>query len=186
MTLMLQRNSMPYLKQNDIKACGTASTNCHEFPEELKPYMKTLGKSTTHRGEDCQFRDGDLVHVLWRDTKVVCISSTFHRATGTDTVERRVKDRSGGVVRTTVPVPPAILDYNQHMGGVDMSDQFFGYYQTIHKTRKYWKTLFFHFIDVMVTNAFLLYREHLPPNKQDQLTHKKSLELLVTELYMRG
>ena len=56
-----------------------------------------------------------------------------------------------------------------------MSDQFIGYYQMIHKTRKYRKTLFFHFIDVMVTNAYLLYIEHLPP-------HKKVRELLMTEL----
>ena len=87
-----------YLKQNGIEACGTASTNRREFPEKWKPYMKTLGKSTTQQGKGRWFHDGDLVHVLWQDTKVVCISPTFHRAAGTDTVECRVKDRSGGVV----------------------------------------------------------------------------------------
>ena len=91
---------------------------------------------------------------------MVCISLTFHKAI----VERRVKDRGGEVVRTTVPAPPAILDYNQHMGVVSWINSLGTIKQSI-KTRKYWKTIFFHFIDVMVTNAFLLYRKHLPPNK---------------------
>jgi len=169
-----------FLKLNGIEACGTAVTNRREFPEKLKPYIKILGKASVERGEGRWFRDGELVHILWRDTKVVCISSTFHRATGSEHVERRVKDRDGGLVRRKIPVPPAILDYNQQMGGVDLSDQFIGYYQTIHKTRKYWKTLFFHMIDVMVTNAFLLYREHMPSTVK--VTHKKFRELLVTEL----
>ena len=32
------------------------------------------------------------------------------------------------------------------------------YYQVVHKTRKWWKTLFFHFIDVGTVNSFIIYK----------------------------
>ena len=177
-----------HLKSIGFEACGTATSNRREFPEQLKSYQKILRGQNVERGEGHWIRDGELAHVLWRDTKVICISSTFHKATGSDTVERRTKDSDGTLVRKVVPAPPAVVDYNQHMGGVNKSDQYIGYYDTIHKTRRFWKTLFFHFIDVMVTNAFLLYKEHifsrkdLSPTEQRKIIHKRFRELLVTEL----
>lgn len=111
---------------------------------------------------------------------MVCISSTFHHTTGSEHVERRVKDRDGGASPKKNSNSTCNPGLQPAMGGVDMSDQFIGYYQMIYKTRKYWKTPFFHMIDVMATNAFLLYRKHMPSTVK--ITHKKFRELLVTEL----
>lgn len=68
------------------------------------------------------------------------------------------------------------------MGGVDLSDQAISYYNILRKTRKYWRTLFLHFIDIMVTNAFILYRAHLPEDEQSTITLKEFREKLVTQL----
>ena len=62
-------------------------------------------------------------------------------------------------------VTQAIADYNSFMGGVDVSDQMIGYYNCLRPTRRYWKTLFFHFIDIAAINAWILcskYREAHP------------------------
>lgn len=67
------------------------------------------------------------------------------------------------------------------MGGADLSDQLISYYNSLRKTKKYWRTLFLHFIDVMVTNAYILYSRHLPEERK-KFTHKKFCEVLVTEL----
>jgi len=88
---------------------------------------------------------------------VVCISSTIHRATGSEHVERRVKDRDGGASPKKDSSSTCNPGLQPAMGGVDMSDQFIGYYQMIHKTIL--EDPLFPY-DVMVTNAFLLYREH--------------------------
>ena len=42
------------------------------------------------------------------------------------------------------------------MGGVDKSDQLIGYHRVIHQTKKYRKTLFYHLLEISLTNAFVL------------------------------
>uniref|UniRef100_A0A1X7TIP8 PiggyBac transposable element-derived protein domain-containing protein n=1 Tax=Amphimedon queenslandica TaxID=400682 RepID=A0A1X7TIP8_AMPQE len=51
----------------------------------------------------------------------------------------------GGTV--TIKKPRVAQDYNQHMNGVDCSDQMVLYYGYGHRAVKWLKRLFFHFID---------------------------------------
>ena len=44
------------------------------------------------------------------------------------------------------------------MGGVDLSDQLLKCYEIIRKSKKWWKTLFLHFIDVAIVNSFLIHK----------------------------
>ena len=43
------------------------------------------------------------------------------------------------------------------MGGVDKSDQYLSYHNTLRRTVRYWKTLFYHAVDIAVVNSFILY-----------------------------
>lgn len=45
------------------------------------------------------------------------------------------------------------------MGGVDKSDQLIHYYQVLRISKKYWKTLFFHFIDIAIVNSYIIHAE---------------------------
>lgn len=47
--------------------------------------------------------------------------------------------------------------YNRYMGGVDVSDEYLSYHNTLQKTVCYWKTLSYHLIDIGVVNSFVLY-----------------------------
>ena len=132
---------------------GTVRDNRTGFP---KGFGNPLPKRA-ERGSSRWFRDGQLVFVKWKDTKEVTVMSTYWKATGTDTVQRKQK-RNGVYTVQNINIPPPIVDYNKNMGGVDLSDQLIKYYHVLKKTRKWWKTLFFHFIDVAIVNGYIIYK----------------------------
>ena len=66
--------------------------------------------------------------------------STEHPGYSESTVKCSSKDSSGRHEKRDVPIPLPIYYYNQHMGGVNRSDQLKHYYNLLRQTRKYWKT----------------------------------------------
>ncbi|KAK7882854.1 hypothetical protein WMY93_029028 [Mugilogobius chulae] len=166
------------LLQKKVSACGTIRTIRKGYPRTTVNVLKP--KDT--RGTIKWIREGPLLFVQWRDTRDVFMCSTMHEAHGDETVSRRVKDDAGHWVVKEVPVPPAIKDYNKHMGGVDLSDALIGYYELLHKTKKWYKTFFFHFLDIGIVNAFILYKEHCKVANDTPMTQLEFRETLMSEL----
>ena len=46
------------------------------------------------------------------------------------------------------------------MNAVDRSDQILATHNVLRKCVKWWKTLFFHLIDMTIVNSFILFQEH--------------------------
>jgi len=63
--------------------------------------------------------------------------------------------------------PEIILEYNKNKGAVDKLDMQISFSETTRKTKKWYKKLFYHILDVSVYNAYILY----------QSNNKKTLEL---------
>ena len=141
------------LLENGCFSTGTVRENRIGFPKGLR---NSLPK-TADRGTSRWFREGKLLFVKWKDTKDVSVMTTYSKATGTNTVQRKRKE-NGVFVTHNVNIPPPIKDYNEHMGGVDLSDQLIQYYQVLRKSKKWWKKLFFHLIDLAVVNSYLIYK----------------------------
>ncbi|XP_041649204.1 piggyBac transposable element-derived protein 4-like [Cheilinus undulatus] len=164
------------LLQQKIWACGNICIN--------RKVNGLTSKST--RGSIWWIRKNSLLFVQWRDTKDVFMCSTFHTAHGPDTVTRRVKGDDGQWTKKDVPVPPAVKEYNQHMRGVEISDSLITYYKVLHKTRKWYKTFFYYFLDIATVNAFILHKELAMGKGEKPLTQKAFRETLAEQLAQVG
>ena len=67
-----------------------------------------------------------------------------------------------------------VADYNHHMGGVDVADQYLCYYGIAKKTRKWWKHIAFRLLDMAIVNAYIIYR-HNTRSTMDQLQFRLHL-----------
>jgi len=134
------------LYEQKTHVVGTLRMNRKGVPKDLAKLKLKPG--------DIQFRTCDPMTVLvWHDKRNVNMISTLHDAS--------IQVHPGGKVnrQTGQPVskPVAVLDYNKHMGSVDKSDQMVLVNSSTRKTLKWTKKLFFHLVDLSVTNAYILY-----------------------------
>lgn len=108
----------------------------------------------------------DISSLSWKDNKIVNLVSTYvglkpcydpdapdsGEAIGTakrfDKKEKRIIE---------IPCPQIIKEYNKHMGGVDLMDSFLGRHKIIMKSRKWTNRVFYHLLDVVMVNAWILY-----------------------------
>ncbi|PWA29392.1 hypothetical protein CCH79_00017635 [Gambusia affinis] len=72
----------------------------------------------------------------WKDTNKVTICSSFHQAHSGDTEWRRVKEAEQRLVKD-ISVTDSVKDYNNFMGGVDLSGVLILYYSLREKTMKH-------------------------------------------------
>ena len=138
---------------------GTLKIGRTGVPQLVKDQFAELSPESTPRGTGAYVRDGNLVYSIWKDTKCIMVLSSQHPGHSEGTVVRNWSDNKGQRQRGDVPVPVSVYNYNQYMGGVDRSDQLIKYYNVLRQTKKYWKTLFFHCIDIAAINAHIMNKE---------------------------
>lgn len=145
------------LVMNQTDTYGTLRLNRKEVPEQLK--RKKLKK-----GEVLAFQRGKVMTLLWKDKKDVAMLSTIHNP-AMDVIETR---------QEPVKKPKVVCEYNHTMGGVDKVDQQLVDYPIPRKRgKKYYKTVFFHLMDIAVWNAFILHLEACTQAGKKSLTHLK-------------
>lgn len=131
-----------YLKQRGIYACGTVKSNRKHMPKFKK----------LKRGEIEAFSSPPLLALKWQDKKAVTMLSTIHddKIVPSDNL-----DHFSGLPKLK---PQCVIDYNKNMGSVDITDMMMSSIGCIRKTRKWYKKLGFHIIDLFMLNAFYLFR----------------------------
>jgi len=159
-----------------IPSCGTAVESRRGFPNSMKG-GKVWAKAK-ERGDMRWVRNGKVLGLQWKDNKVVTMVSSIDRADKYVEVERKVKI-DGKCSKVAVKQPECVYRYNQFMNGVDKSDQHLAKYNLLRKFIRWWKTLFFHMVDISVVNSFILFQKHRAMNPgNESLARPKSYALL--------
>ena len=129
-------------------ACGTVRQNRKGLPNAVK-------KAKLEPLQSFFLRNGPLLCLKWSGEKKkstkkpVTILSMIHEASELLT---RKKDAHGN----RIPKPVAIHQYTQNMAGVDISDQYMSFHVALRKSMKWSRKLFFHFLNMVILNAYLL------------------------------
>ncbi|XP_064461758.1 piggyBac transposable element-derived protein 3-like [Ornithodoros turicata] len=134
------------LVEKGVYATGTIRAN-GKFLPELK------SDKAMKRGDvDQRVSARGIFVAKWKDKRCVTVASNAH-GTEISTVPRKSKDGS----TETISFPQVVLDYNSHMGYVDKADMMKSIYEIDRKSRKWWHRIAFHFLDVAIVNAHVLY-----------------------------
>ncbi|ROJ57629.1 PiggyBac transposable element-derived protein 4 [Anabarilius grahami] len=167
-----------HLRQLGFGACGTYPEGRTGVPSTKQ---NALNKRSP-RGSIRWIRDDDLLFVKWRDTREVSMCTTVHTVYSGETVLRWQTTEDGQKQKVPVSRPTAARQYNKYMGGVDTSDQMLGTKSMHRKTRKWYMTVFLHFLDIAVTNSFILHKELCAIHQNKPMTRQNFQELLAAQL----
>ncbi|KAM3623108.1 uncharacterized protein V6R79_007048 [Siganus canaliculatus] len=89
---------------------------------------------------------------------------------------------SNGYEKVPVPRPTCVGEYTRFMEAVDLSDQLSGSYSTVRMNKKWYKTVFHHFLDIAATNSYILHRQLCASSRRQPLSHQAFHELLSAQL----
>ena len=117
---------------------------------------------------------GDITALKWLDNKDVRAMST-HISNGLTMVKRRCGNTSSKI---DVPCPEIISDYNQFMGGVDLTNQFICYYSVGRRNIKWWRKVAWRLHDHAICNAHVIYKYN------NRTSLKKSMTNLQFQLHL--
>ncbi|UYV64107.1 hypothetical protein LAZ67_2006590 [Cordylochernes scorpioides] len=131
-----------FLHQRQTNACGTVRKNRKEMPRFGKKLK--IGETEAKHTQN-------LLALKYKDKREVFMLSTMHKNEFANTNKR---DK---VTNLPIQKPSAVIDYNQKMGTVDQTDMLLSSIGCLRKSLKWYKKLFFHFIDTSLLNAYSLY-----------------------------
>ena len=94
----------------------------------------------------------------WFDNKVVTVASNKCSVLPTNSVKRYCKKRKQHI---SIECPALIKAYNKSMGGVDRCDMLLSFYRIRMKSKKWYKRIIFHLIDICCVNAWTIQRHVL-------------------------
>ncbi|KAK7926063.1 hypothetical protein WMY93_008373 [Mugilogobius chulae] len=141
------------------KRTGVCGTRHNKMDQRRRPAVRKVERPTRS-------------HDVFNDTSSVQRRDRFQAR---QTRRRRVQ--------VDLPVPTPVKAHDEFMREVDASDAVIGYHKVSHKAKKWFRFLFYHFVDIAVVNSLVLYNE---ANKDDTLTKIEFNESLISGLAKRG
>lgn len=131
-----------HLHKNKTNVCGTVRKNRKGMPKFSNKLKK--GETDTKHTEN-------MMVVRWMDRREVCMLTTLHEHTMTQTGKT---DRHTNQLQIK---PQCVIQYNKWMGAVDRSDMMITSIECVRKSLKWYRKSFFHLLDITILNLQTLY-----------------------------
>jgi hypothetical protein len=165
------------LLERETLGCGTVRSNRKGLPKSIvKANMKEAGASCFRR-KDSEIAEGaGMLCLKWVDKRSVMMLSTVHAATASWTGKRKRDEE-----RTKIYKPTVIVDYTRLMGGVDLSDQLMNYYNFLRRSKKWWRKLWVHLLNMIIHNAFVLNKKFGDNKKLAHYEFREEIALKLIE-----
>ncbi|XP_049772936.1 piggyBac transposable element-derived protein 1-like [Schistocerca cancellata] len=146
-----------YLFKLGVQSVGTIQRN--RIPNCKFQSEKELKKDARDYSEEyiTTVDNVDISSVLYKDNNIVCLLSTFvGELPKSEVIRFDRKKREHRMVQC-----PVVSVYNSHMGNVDLLDSNIGRCHIKIRSKRWYLRLFFHLIDIIVINSWILYRRVL-------------------------
>ncbi|CAH2010736.1 unnamed protein product [Acanthoscelides obtectus] len=148
---------LDHLLTQGILGTGTIMNNLipRDFRNKMKNDKELLSEG---RGSFDEFirEDKKCTILKWMDNRSVTMASSSTGSAPQTDVRRWDKKNSKYIL---VPCPNSVTSYNRSMGGVDLCDRLISYYRICMRTKKWPVRVFWHFIDLSITNSCIEYRQ---------------------------
>lgn len=122
-----------------IGVTGTVKKTSKNLPNAFKNLKKLP------RGEYKSLKNGNILCIIWQDTKLVRMMSNI--------------DSSQEIIIGDRKKPEMVRKYNLYMGGVDKGDQFSSFYNNENRLVKWWMRIFISLLDIALMNSFILFSD---------------------------
>jgi len=124
-------------------ACGTARADRAGLPKfEDKP----------EKGQQVYQSTDSMLALKWFDKKEVIMLSTIHEP------HMGFTGKNDPKTRRPIQKPISVIDYNSNRGAIDKIDMQTSFVECVRKSVKWYKKLFFHILDLIALNSYLLYK----------------------------
>ena len=130
-----------YLQGRNTASCGTVRSNRKKMPKFEQENKEKVQK----------FMFPPLLAMKYKDKREVHLQSTVYEGKMVNT------GKEHWLTKEPILKPDIVIDYNINMRLVDKSDTQVGTIDSLRKSMKWYKKLFFHFMDLSLLNAHHLY-----------------------------
>ena len=153
------------LFSNGIPSTGMVSVGMVGFPASLRDIKEWA--RTVELGGMRWDRQSNILTLQWMDHKPISIITTIDSANEVTVAHRKIK-RGEQLQKIDVNVPKVIQKYNQCINKTHRLDQAITSNNALQKCYEWWKTFFFHLIDISIINSFILFQEHQKNNPDNK------------------
>lgn len=162
------------LEAKGISLTGTVKRNRKFLPQIPKAEKPSKSNYCVAR------RLNNVLFVLWMDRReVFMMTSLFSH----QLVNKKRGMKGGGTEGFTRPL--CVERYNQFMHGVDLSNQKASYYRFQHKSKKWYKNIFYYLLEVNTINAYLIYKETMIQRKKKYM-NSENFRVFVVKYWSDG